>query len=94
MKLLGQVPISWGVFLGNCDEGISVCRHGGHYLCKKTLGIAAVVFADCDIWVYVLKEREGGGIYVKIVAGFPLGDGIVQKFCCSGSNEIPITLVQ
>jgi hypothetical protein len=45
--------------------------------------------ADCDGGVEVFEEGEGGFVYDEVVAGFPLGDSIVEEFCCGIGDEVP-----
>lgn len=61
---------------------------------KWTVGVAALVFADGDVGVEIFEEREGGFVYDEAVAGFPLGDGVIEEFGGGEGNQVPVKSVK
>jgi len=53
------------------------------------VGVAAVVLADCDGGVDIFEEGKRRLVYNKVVASFPLSDGVIEKFCCGSGDKIP-----
>ncbi len=92
VELFGQVAVCWNVLLGKSDEGVGVGGYGIHDLGEWGVGVAAVVLADCDSWVDVLNEGEGGLVYNEAVTGLPLCYGTVEKLCSSSGNEVPLSI--
>jgi hypothetical protein len=39
-----------------------------------------------------LEEGEGSAVDVEMMVSFPLGNGIIEKFCGGGRNQVPLRL--
>src|ERR1700684_1892970 len=84
------MPISGTVLLGYGNKGVRIGGYGIHDLREGGVGVAAVVLADCDGGVEVFEEGEGGLVYDEVVAGFALGDGVGEEFCCGVGVEVTL----
>lgn len=77
--------------MGNGDVGVGVSCNSIHDFRK--VGISSSVLVSGHVWVYVLEESQRCLVDSNASTGFPLGYGVIQKFCCCCGDEVPVKLV-
>ena len=94
VEFFGQRAVARRVLLGDCDEGVGIRGDGIHDLGEWAVRVAAAVRTDCDAGEEVLEEGKRSGVYAEVPTGLPLGDSVVEEFCCGRCDQVPRTLAR